>query len=75
MDKETFCDKYCPDSRHVIYTPVPPTQDTPYADCDLEETTECPFRCVNFSEVQEGETRVGKDKRSNADKPTNLPPS
>jgi hypothetical protein len=46
MDKERFCDFYCPIPIRYVRG-----QDT-FADCDFEEK-ECPFKCVDFSKVVE----------------------
>ncbi len=50
MDKEKFCDNYCPIP--IRYTNTEDPEDV-YAECDLEELTECPFRMVDFSTVKE----------------------
>jgi len=47
MDKEYFCNKYCP-CPTLYYDPTKP--DDKLADCDLEES-ECPFKDVDFNKV------------------------
>jgi len=51
MDKEEFCDKYCP----MPFRGKLRNGDDE-VDCDCEEDTECPFRNVDFSKVKEYES-------------------
>lgn len=48
MDKETFCNKYCPMPTRWIEFPKVDNELT--VDCDLEYN-ECPFKDVDFTKV------------------------
>lgn len=48
MDKEVFCDNYCPVPMRWVEFPKIDNELT--TDCDLEES-DCPFRCVDFDKV------------------------
>jgi hypothetical protein len=50
MDKERFCDKYCPIP--TLYYSLGDADDS-FTECDFDEETECPFRSVDFNKVQE----------------------
>jgi hypothetical protein len=54
MDKEEFCDKYCP----MPFRGKLRNGDDE-VDCDCEEDTECPFRNVDFSKVKKYEEIKG----------------
>jgi hypothetical protein len=51
MDKERFCDEYCPIP--VRFHEIDDDSNKPYtySDCDLDEST-CPFKNVDFKKVQ-----------------------
>ena len=50
MDREEFCDKYCPMPARWVEFPKIDNELT--VDCDLEES-ECPFKDVDFDKVVE----------------------
>ena len=54
MDKIEFCDKFCPIPARWVEFPKVNNELT--VDCDLEES-DCPFRGVDFSKVEESEVK------------------